>query len=161
MKKYLTLIVLTSLLYSCTKEVPENKRFSRTSEEVAVSKVIDSFVSAYNSGNIGSAMKLFDSTFKGIIASSDEILDLDSLRVKLTAYRGRYQSGRINIGIDEIETAGDHAYLMCSGSFTNSDRSGTHAILFSERELLIIKKQKGDGWKILRSLSAPNAEHVK
>ncbi|MBA4407214.1 hypothetical protein C0389_08075 [bacterium] len=153
----LLLISFLLIITACTKEVPETeKKLSKSIEEKTVQETIENFVAAYNSNDIAKAVSLFETNYIGVVADSDDVIGLEALRDDLLHYRKQNPEGKWKITIDEILISGELAYVFTSGSFLMPDPIEKKMNpVYSERAIRILKKQKGDGWKIFRYLATP------
>jgi len=154
--KYLSLILIL-FITACTKEVPESeKKLAKTADEEAIRKLIDHFYTAYNSGDIETAVTLIDENYKGIAADSEEVVGVEALTNELYQYRKEYPEGKWEINIEELTVQNDLAYVIINGSFFVPGPSVEKMNpIYSERSIKILKKDKNEGWKIFRSLSVP------
>ncbi|MEG8990445.1 nuclear transport factor 2 family protein [Ignavibacteria bacterium 4148-Me] len=154
--KYAFLIFIL-FVTACTKEVPESeKRIAKTAEEEAIRKLIDHFYTAYNSGDIETAVTLIDENYKGMAADSDDVIGVEALTNELYQYRKEYPEGKWEIRIEELSVQNDLAYAIIYGSFLMPDPIEKRMNpIYSERSIKILKKDKNEGWKIFRSLSIP------
>jgi len=145
------------LLFSCTKEVPENnKKIIRSVDDVSISKTIDGFFSSYNSSNFDSLAFYLDADYKGFIADSDDAVGPQSTINDLKQFRRRYSEGKWEYKIEEINTSGDFAEVLTTASFMMpGPAKGSLNPAYSERSIRILKKQKDDGWKIFRYIAIP------
>lgn len=153
----LLLISFLLIITACTKEVPEaEKKLSKSIEEKTVQETIENFIAAYNSDDIEKAASLFETNYIGVVADSDDVIGIEALRADLIHYRKQYPDGIWKITIDEILISGELAYVFTSGSFLMPDPIEKKMNpIYSERAIRILKKQKGDGWKIFRYLATP------
>ncbi|MCX7798522.1 MAG: nuclear transport factor 2 family protein [Melioribacter sp.] len=154
--KYLPLIFIVILL-ACTKEVPESeKKISKTVEEENIRKLINHFYTAYNSGDIETAVSLVDTNYKGIAPDSEDVNGFEAMAKELYQYRNEYPEGKWEINIEELFIENDLAYVIISGSFLMPDPIEKKMNpIYSERSVKILKKYKNEGWKIFRSFSIP------
>ncbi|MEJ5351217.1 MAG: nuclear transport factor 2 family protein [Melioribacteraceae bacterium] len=154
--KYLSLILIL-FITACTKEVPESeKKIAKTADEEAIRKLIDHFYTAYNSGDIETAVTLIDENYKGIAADSEDVVGVEALTKELYQYRKEYPEGKWEINIEELTVQNDLAYVIINGSFfVPGPAIDKMNPIYSERSIKILKKDKNEGWKIFRSLSVP------
>ncbi|MEM3373453.1 MAG: nuclear transport factor 2 family protein [Candidatus Anstonellales archaeon] len=150
-------LILILFVTACTKEVPESeKRIAKTAEEEAIRKLIDHFYTAYNSGDIETAVTLIDENYKGMAADSDDVIGVEALTNELYQYRKEYPEGKWEIKIEELSVENNLAYVIIYGSFLMPDPIEKKMNpIYSERSIKILKKDKNEGWKIFRSLSIP------
>ncbi len=155
--KYLSILFLITLLIGCTKEVPEaEKKLSKTIEEESVRKIINHYYTAFNSGDIETAVTLVDENYKGMAADSDDVIGVEALTNELYQYKNQYPEGKWEIQIEELSVQNDLAYVIIYGSFLMPDPiEKKMSPIYSERSIKILKKDKNEGWKIFRSLSVP------
>lgn len=154
--KYISLILIV-VLVACTKEVPEaEKKISKTLEEENVRKLINHFYTAYNSGDIETAVSLIDTNYKGIAADSEDVNGIEAMTNELYQYRNEYPDGKWEINIEELFIENDLAYVIINGSFLMPDPIEKKMNpIYSERSIKILKRYKNEGWKIFRSFSIP------
>jgi len=150
-------LILILFVTACTKEVPESEnRIAKTAEEEAIRKLIDHFYTAYNSGDIETAVTLIDENYKGMAADSDDVIGVEALTNELYQYRKEYPEGKWEIKIEELSVENNLAYVIIYGSFLMPDPIEKKMNpIYSERSIKILKKDKNEGWKIFRSLSIP------
>jgi ketosteroid isomerase-like protein len=155
--KYLSVILILVLLFSCTKEVPEsNKKTAKSTEEVSVASTINGFIDAYNQNDLTLAASFLDTDYKGIVADSDDTINAGSTLNELKEYHKQYPEGKWEIKIEEIYVGSEFAYVMTKSSFmTPGPPIGNINSIYSERSIRILKKQKDDGWKIFRYIATP------
>lgn len=154
--KYISLILIV-VLVACTKEVPEaEKKISKTLEEENVRKLINHFYTAYNSGDIETAVSLIDTNYKGIASDSEDVNGIEAMTNELYQYRNEYPDGKWEINIEELFIENDLAYVIINGSFLMPDPIEKKMNpIYSERSIKILKRYKNEGWKIFRSFSIP------
>lgn len=151
LKYFLFLLVILS---ACTKEIPEaERRQDKNIEQSAVRAAIQNWETAYNSGDLESALDFYEVDFRAMLADSNDIVGRDELARDLNQFLTQYPGGKWKINIDEINTAGDLAYVLYNGVFTSGDDLNNP--LYSERGIKILKKNKIGGWKFFRSMSMP------
>lgn len=150
-------ILLIIILAACTKEVPESeKKLAKTVDESAVREVIDHYYTAYNTGDIETAVTLCDESYKGIAADSDDVNGIEALKDELYQFRKEYPEGKWEINLDELVVQSDLAYVIINGSFLMPDPIQKKMNpIYSERSIKILRRNKTEGWKIYRSFSVP------
>ncbi len=151
------IFVISVLIYitGCTKEVPESdRRLVRSAEETAVQKLIDNYYTAYNNGDIETAISLCDNEFQAIIQDEDESINLLQFEKELQELYSQYPEGKWQVNIEELSVQNDLAYVITKASFFLPDAINEElSAVYSERAIRILKKNKPDGWKIFRLLS--------
>ncbi|MEG8946235.1 YybH family protein [Rosettibacter firmus] len=155
--KYFSLLLIILFISGCTKEVPETeKRISKTVEEEAIQKLIEHFYTAYNSGDIETAVTLIDEHYKGMAPDSEDVNGVDNLTNELYQFKNEYPEGKWEIKIEELTVENNLAYVIINGSFLMPDPIEKKMNpIYSERSIKILKKEKNEGWKIYRSISLP------
>lgn len=151
-------LFLFALIFSaCTKEVREGeKKSAKSADEALVRELIDNYTTAYNTGDIESAIQLIDINYRGIIADSSDVLGKEGLHDDLLQYRRQYPEGKWETKIEEIVIGNDYAYVFSSSSFLMPHPIDQNlSPIYSERSVRILKKEKTQGWKIFRYLATP------
>ncbi len=154
--KYIPIILLL-FFTACTKEVPESERkISKAVDEEAIRKLINHFYTAYNTGDIETAITLIDENYKGIVPDSEDVNGIENLTNELYQFKNEYPEGKWEFNIEELLIENNLAYVIMSGSFLMPDPiEKKMSPIYSERSIKILKKEKNEGWKIFRSLSFP------
>lgn len=156
-RKILSLLSLIIIVSACTKEIPEAERKQdKNIEQAAVRAAIQNWETAYNSGDLESALDFYEYDYRAMLADSNDISGRDELARDLGQFMKEYPGGKWQINIDEINSAGDLAYVFYTGVFTSDgDPASAGNPLYSERGIKILKKSKIGGWKFFRSMSMP------
>lgn len=156
-RKILSMLLLTVILFSCTKEVREDeKKSAKSADETAIREVIENYTTAYNAGDIETATEFFDTNYRAVVADSSDIIGTDDVREDLLQYRRQYPEGKWETKIEEVTIGDGYAYVFCASSFLMP-----HPIerklspIYSERSIRILRKEKNQGWKIFRFLATP------
>lgn len=157
MRKIFILILLTIFAASCTKEVPETeKKTSKATYEKDIRKVIETYADNFNAGNSEEAFVLFAEDFKAVVPDSDNALDLSAYKDNLKRFKKQYPAGKLQITIEEVFVSEELGTVQLFTSYMAPDvLDGKLAPVYSERSIVLFRKIKYDGWKIIRSLGTP------
>ena len=157
MRYIVAVLMLSILITSCTKDVPETeKKIIRTADDENARMTIRNFADAYNSNDLEKALSFFDIDYKGVVADSDDLAGVDALRNELMSSQKKFPEGKWEIVIDEGNVSGEFAYFICTGSFLMPDVIEKKSNpVYSEKSIRILKKQKDGSWKIYRYVSTP------
>jgi ketosteroid isomerase-like protein len=157
MRKIFIFLLLTVFAVSCTKEVPETeKKSSKATYEKDIRKIIETYAQNFNSGNAEDAFMLFAEDFKAVVPDSDNTLDLTTYKDNLKGFRKQYPEGKLQIAIEEVLVSEELGTVQLFTSFMVPDvLNGKLAPAYSERSIIVLRKIKYDGWKIIRSLGTP------
>lgn len=142
---------------ACTKEVREDeKKAAKTADEAAIREVIENYTTAYNAGDIETAVEFFDINYRGVVADSADIIGQDAIREDLLQYRRQYPEGKWKTRIEEITISDGYSYVLCASSFLMPNPIEQKlSPIYSERSIRILKKEKNQGWKFFRFLATP------
>jgi len=157
MRKYISFIIFTALIVSCTKEVPESeKQLAKSTNEKEVRAVIDNFAAAYNSGGIDNFSNYFTNDYGGFVPDQDTAVGLAAYQNDLRNLRNQYPENEMHLKIEEVYISEEFAAVQTFGSYMTLDPvEEKKAPVYSERSIKLLRKVKNEGWKIFKSLSIP------
>jgi ketosteroid isomerase-like protein len=157
MRKIFILLLLTIFAVSCTKEVPETeKKSSKATYEKDIRKIIETYADNFNAGKTEDSFILFSEDFKAVVPDSDNALDLTTYKDNLKRFKKQYPTGKLQITIEEVFLSEELGTVQLFTSYLAPDvLDGKLSPVYSERSILIFRKIKYDGWKIIRSLGTP------
>ena len=155
-RKSILILIVSLSFFSCTKEVPERERKSKDSnEETVIRKVIDNYFTAYNAGDIETAVDLLDSNYRGIVSDSVDINGIDEAKDDLLKYARQYPKGHWEFKIEEVTISENYDFVLSTSSFSVPGPVNVKNPIYSERSMRVLKRDKISGWKIFRYLATP------
>lgn len=153
--KFITIFILTAVLISCTKEVPEfEKKVAKNKSENEVRKIINDFQINFNDGKAEEAVLFFDENFSAYLPEVDTPINLLNYKNDILNFRLQRPGGKITIEIEDVFADQELAAAQILTSYMDWDPiENKQSPVYSERSVILLKRNKLESWKIFRQLS--------
>lgn len=153
--KFITIFILTAVLISCTKEVPEfEKKVAKNKSENEVRKIINDFQINFNDGKAEEAVLFFDENFSAYLPEVDTPINLLNYKNEILNFRLQRPGGKIAIEIEDVFADQELAAAQILTSYMDWDPvENKQSPVYSERSVILLKRNKLESWKIFRQLS--------